>query len=441
MASRPDGSLPKQHGDWADLKAAYRFYNNPKVTPDALRAEHLNHVRTACAARATILCVQDGSELDYSSHKTVQGLGFVGDGRGRGLLQHSSLAVTTEGSVLGVLHQIWWKRVRTPDGETRKQRRSRPKESDLWGQSMRAVAALKLPCRVIHVCDRGADIFETMHAAREQKEGFLIRAEHDRCVEDGREKLWAMMQRQPVLGTRVVEVSPRSVRGGRPAQPRRTARCALRFAPVRIPPPRNDPRFQTMIAAWAVYLIELDPPAGMDPIEWMLLTSEPVEDLDQANTCMTWYTFRWRIEEWHKAVKSGCRLEAAQFETAEAIERLATMVGIVAVRMLQLRDAAQTTLDTSEIDDASPSEQPHVLQAMAPWEWIVVVSWLARCAPESLTPRLFWRTIARRGGFIGRKSDGHPGWQTIWRGWSEIAIRVEAFEAASAHLQARKSCG
>lgn len=439
MASRPDGSLPKQHGDWADLKAAYRFYNNAKVTPDALRVEHLNHVRTNCAGRTTILCVQDGSELDYTSHKAVQGLVFVGDGRGQGLLQHSSLAVTTEGSVLGVLHQIWWKRVRTPDGETRKQRRSRPKESDLWGQSMRAVAALRLPCRVIHVCDRGADIFETMHEAQKQNEGFLIRAEHDRRIEDGQEKLWEFMQRQLIMGMRVVEVAPRSVRGGKPAQPGRTARCALRFAPVRIPPPGNDPRFKTTITAWAVYLIELDPPAGVDPIEWMLLTSEPVTDLDQANTRVTWYTFRWRIEEWHKAVKTGCRLEAAQFETVEAIERLATMVGIVAVRMLQLRDAAQATLAAS--DNVLPSEQPQVLQALAPWAWIVVVSGLAKCAPESLTPKLFWRTIARRGGFIGRKSDGHPGWQTIWRGWSETAIRVEAFEAAYAHLQARESCG
>ena len=200
MAAAPDHSLPDQHRNWADLKAAYRFLNNPQVTPAEIQRSHREQLRADCATQARILSIQDGSELDFTRHPSVQDLGFVGGGPGQGLLQHSSLAVTTEGKVLGVLHQIWWKRVETPPGETRRQRRARPTESSLWADSIRAVDALDLVPRVIHVMDRGGDCFESMQAAFETDSGFLTRARHDRYINDGQEKLWPFMQRQSITG-------------------------------------------------------------------------------------------------------------------------------------------------------------------------------------------------------------------------------------------------
>ncbi len=196
MAAAPDQSLPDQYATWADLKAAYRFLNNPKVTPAELQRTHREQVRAECASHARILAIQDGSELDLSRHRSVTGLGFVGNGFGQGLLQQSTLAVTTDGQLLGVLHQIWWKgtltanrsrlgtpkRVRTPEGETRRERQARPKESDLWSESIHAVAGLGLTPRVIHVADRGGDNLDTLHTAHETNSGFLVRARHDRHV-------------------------------------------------------------------------------------------------------------------------------------------------------------------------------------------------------------------------------------------------------------------
>jgi len=440
MAEAPDRSLPDRHENWGDIKAAYRFFNNPKVTPEGIQSTHRQQVRQLCTAHPVVLAIEDGSELDYTSHRSVEGLGFVGGGIGRGLLQHSTLAVTTDGHLLGVLHQIWWRRVRKLKGETRRQRRARAKESDLWADSIRAIGSVGPNTRLIHVTDRGGDCYETMHAAYASGQGFLIRAQHDRYVNDSTERLWGFLERQDVAGTRIVEVPARPAKGGRPAQPARTARLAVRYAAIQVSPPRNDPRFTEPLAAWAVYVVELDPPAGVEPVEWMLLTSERVESVDQANTCVDWYTYRWLIEEWHMAEKTGCRLEASQLKSAKALERLAALTAVVAVRLIQLRELAQAATDPNVPDEKSLRDQPAALRNLVPHDWILAVSYLAKCRPDALTPRLFWLTLARRGGFIGRKGDGLPGWRTIWKGWAEVMTLVQGIAIHQLILEG-KTCG
>lgn len=440
MAASPDSSLPDQHKDWGDIKAAYRFLNNPKVTPEGIQSTHRQQVRLLCTSHPVVLAIEDGSELDFSGHPSVSGLGFIGDGHGRGLLQHSTLGVTTDGHLLGILHQIWWKRTRTPKGETRRQRQARVTESDLWADSIRAIGTVGPTTRLIHVTDRGGDCYETMQAAYAAGQGFLIRARHNRYVNDSSEHLWEFMERQPVAGTRIVHLSARPAKGQKPAQVARTAQLVIRYAPIQVPPPRNDPRFKKALSAWAVYVVEPDPPEGAEPVEWMLLTSEPVENVDQANTCVDWYTCRWLIEEWHKAEKTGCHLEASQLKTAEALERLAALTAVVAVRLIQLRELAQAATAPCVQDPESLSSQPAALRAFVPGDWIAVVSYLAKCRPEALTPRLFWLTLARQGGFLGRKSDGLPGWQTIWRGWAQVMTLVQGIEIYRATRE-EESCG
>jgi len=243
-----------------------------------------------------------------------------------------------------------------------------------------------------------------------------------------------------VMGTRTIHVSARPAKRKLPAQPARTAELAIRYARIQVPPPRNDPRFKQPLSAWAVHVVELDPPAGVEPVEWMLLTSEPVENIDQANRCVDWYTYRWLIEEWHKAEKTGCRLEASQLKSADALERLAALIAVVAVRLIQLRELAQAATSPGGPVGESLSDQPAALRNLVPSDWIMVVSRLAKCRQECLTPRLFWLTLAKRGGFIGRKSDGLPGWQTIWKGWAEVVLLVQGVEMHRA-IAAEQSCG
>jgi hypothetical protein len=439
MAAAPDKSVPDQHDDWCDVKAAYRFLNNPKVTPQGIQSTHHKRVRQLCNSHPVVLAVEDGSELDYTAHPSVKGLGFVGGGLGRGLLQHSTLAVTTSGHLLGILHQIWWKRARTTKGETRRQRQARAKESDLWADSIRAIGSIGPDTRLIHVMDRGGDCYASMHTAFETDQGFLIRARHDRYVNDSTDHLWDFLGKQPVMGTRTVQVPARPARKKLPAQPARTAQLVVRYAAIQVPAPRNDPQFKKPLSVWAVQVVEVDPPEGAETVEWILLTSEPVESVEQANTCVDWYTYRWLIEEWHKVEKTGCRLEASQLKNTEALERLAALTAVVAVRLIQLRELAQAATALDRAGDPL-SDQPAALQNLVPSDWIDVVSYLAKCRPDTLTPCLFWLTLARRGGFLARKSDGRPGWQTIWKGWAEVMALVQGMEIHRAILK-EQSCG
>ena len=435
MAEAPEVSLPNRHEQWADLQAAYRFFANHKVTPDEIQRTHRQKVRAQCAGHSIILAIQDGSELDFTSHRSVVGLGFVGGGLGQGLLQHSTLAATTSGDLLGVLHQTWWKRTPTPEGETRRERQGRSTEASLWAESIRTVGGLGDSTRVIHVLDRGGDNFETMQEAGRQNAGFLIRARHDRLVNGSDERLWAWMQARPVAGTRNIHILSQPPRDGKPARAARDACLAVRYAPVTIAPPANDPRFTDSLSLWVVYVVEVDPPAGCEPVEWMLLTSERIDDVAAANARVDWYTYRWTIEEWHKVLKTGCRLEASQLKTADGLMRLAALTAVIAVRMLQMRDAVHAALEESAPAASVRKNTPQALRAIVPGIWIKVVSHLAKVRSDELTPVVFWRTIAKKGGFIGRKSDGLPGWQTIWRGWSRVAMIVMHMEICQAILQ------
>ncbi len=422
MAATPQQSLPKQCDDWGELKGAYGFLHHPNVTPDQIQSAHRQRVCETCQSHPLILAVQDTTELDFTQHVTVTGLGPIGDGGGRGLLQHSTLAVTPDGALLGVLHQIIRTRVPAPKGETRRQRRARPKESDFWHESVEAVGALGLSPRVVHVVDRGGDDFSMMVSCLNHDTGFLARAQHDRCINGNADKLWSCMQRRPTAGHRDIPVPARK------GQRARVARLTIHFAPVQLEPPKGDPRFQESLGVWSVYLVEANPPAGVKPVEWMLITSEPVNTFADACERADWYCRRWIIEEWHKAEKTGCRLEALQLKDAEAIRCLAALVAVVAVRLIQLRDVAQAAEDTASDDPEAPAHRPEALQAMVPRSWLIAVAHLAHCRPDELTPRAFWRTIAKRGGFIGRKSDGRPGWQTIWRGWYDVMMMVQGIE-------------
>jgi hypothetical protein len=422
MVTAPDQSLPQQCDDWADLKAAYRFLHHQRVTPEGIQQCHRQAVRQACAAHAMVLAIQDTSELDYTSQSAAAGLGPIGNGSGRGLLQHSTLAATPDGRLLGVLHQIWTTRTPKPEGETRTEMYLREKESDQWPESVTAVGSLGPTTRVVHVCDRGGDTFDMMAHCRDRHAGFLLRSQKDRRINGKTDTLWSFIARRPIAGHRDVLVPARD---GRPP---RIARVSIRFDRASLDPPQGDPRFHVPLPVWGVQAIETQPPSGIEGLDWILLTSEAVETAAQAWERVDWYACRWLIEEWHKVEKTGCRLEASQLKDAQALACLAAFVAVVAVRILQMRDVVQDLAEEDTDDPVRPANQPATLVALAPPIWRLLVARKARCPIEQLTPRVFWLTLAKKGGWLGRKSDGPPGWQTIWRGWHDFLLMVIGVE-------------
>lgn len=246
--------------------------------------------------------------------------------------------------------------------------------------------------------------------------------------EDAAKHLWPLLQKQPECGRIEAEISPQPNARKADRRTPRKAVLSVRFAPVTLAPHRQD-----KVPCWAVYVREESADKAIEegnPVEWMLLTGEPVADFESACRIVRWYMRRWRIEEFHRALKEGCNLEKSQLDDADDVKRLASMLGVVAVRLLQLRDMARP--------DHPRAEDPEFLQAWAPALWIQLVAYSEKIPEEKLTPRQFLRGIAKKGGFIGRKGDGHPGWKTLWQGWTALHFMALGAEAALGRLNRKK---
>lgn len=431
MAQHTGESIPKACGSWAEVMGAYRLLSNDQVTPDDLQTPHRGLARKACAELPVVLAVSDITYLDFTSRKGISGLGCIGHGAGRGLKQYTTLAVAPEGEVLGVLWQHWIRHDRVPKSETRRQRYARWCVSDIWSDGAEAIGTIE-GCRVIHVADREADVFVFMDTCFKVGVGFLVRASQDRNLAGEDARLWEHVATQKVIDRFDVPVSRHQSWYRREQRVARTAKVSLRTARVMLPPPpqRRDKRIKESSTheVYAIHVLEEHPPNGEQivPLEWMLLTSERVESAADARRMVQWYTRRWVIEEFHRAEKEGCRLEATQLDTAEDIERLAAITAVSAVRLLQLRDAA---------DPASPqADNPKALRGTVDRDVLRVVSIMTGIAQCKLTPTQLLTAIAKRGGWLGRKNDPRPGWKCIWRGWHDITLM-----AAGARLFASES--
>jgi hypothetical protein len=426
MAENASMSLPKQLG-WSDLIAAYRFFSNEAIAPQNILAPHVALVREQALGQAVVLCLEDDTELDFTQRSGLSGLGQIGDGGGRGLLQHSALAVLPNGQALGLLDVAWHAVQAVPEGETLRQQQSRWNVTDVWAAAAERIGRWEGPGQLVHVGDRHADLFRHLATCVALGHHFVVRAMHDRYVDDDTSRVWAKTLGQPALGTITAQVGTQRNGRGRVKRKGRAAVLTVRAAPVRIGPPTNDPRTKgwAEVQAWAIHLVEENPPADLDEkevVEWMLLSSLPVADLEAALTVVGYYMCRWLIEEWHRCYKQGCRIEASQLDQATDIQRLAAILGVVAVRLLQMRDLA---------DEAHPqAHDPQALRALVPPLYIKVVARLSGADAGSLTPRQFFLGVARKGGYIGRKRDPRPGWIVLWRGWYDIVQMVRGVELA-----------
>jgi hypothetical protein len=434
----PQVSLPQQCAGWAPTKGAYRFLSNPNVDPQAMQQPHREHVARQCAQQQRILIVQDTTQADFSrraQHGSIRGVGKLGtrDNVGMGLLQHSGLAVVPGGGPLGVLYQEMHIQRRTPlAGETREQRRARGTEAEVWQQCALAVAKLPLgQAQVIHVGDRHADVFSFFLTLRQLGHGFVVRANHDRYTQEDThdaseaaqvQRLRQRVEAQPVVGHRELQVSRQT---GSPKKRReaRQAKLELRYLSLQLCPPRNDPRWKNEepIDCRVIDVREVDPPADQEPIHWTLLTSEPVGSVDDAWRVVDWYAQRWIIEEWHRVLKEGCRLEKSQLDDGMDIQRLAMILGPVAADMLALRELA---------DDPQKADDPKALEAHTRPEHIAVAAGKLKLKPEQVTPKKFWKLVARLGGHLGRKSDPRPGWKCLWRGWQQLDLLAQGYRTA-----------
>jgi hypothetical protein len=419
VAANPDGSTPKQTESWADCKAAYHLIDCEEVTGRAITAPHFQ--QTLGRTEGTWLLIGDTTETHFPG-KQVTGLGPTGNGGGRGFLLHSSLMVRPDGKeVVGLAGQVirYRKRVkREPGGAQRLRRKDR--ESRIWGDLLDQIGPPPAGVRFIHVFDRGGDQFELYCRMRQQKVDWVVRAAQlQRWIitpQGHRLKLAKYLESLPVQGEYTLELPANN------DQPARTARLEVRFGPVTMPRPQHVSAWVTesgieSVSMGVVEVREIAPPKGVKAARWVLWTSLLVERFDDAWTVVEHYEKRPMIEDWHKALKSGCALEERQYGTASRLEAITAVLSVVAVRLLQLKTVARD-------EPQRPAEQ------VVPLSWIVILQRLRKRKPsQPWTVRDFYREMAKLGGFLGRKSDGEPGWITVWRGFEKLHLCVRGAEA------------
>lgn len=313
--------------DWADTKAAYRFFNNQKVSSEKIISEHCKRTKIRAECLDTILAIQDTCYISYNNHPKTAGLCQI-RGNVKGLVMHTTFGVTPAGEPIGILHQKIWSR--EPDLKGSRNYRLIPIEEkepfkwiDALRESINHLSSSQKKKKVISIADREADIFEFMVEHNQLNTSFIIRAKSNRSVnkETRRSKatdtLWGYMER--TKPSTLIEVEVPEKKG----QPKRIAKVTIAFNQVTFQPPANKTKDRNgdlgSLKVNAVFVKEVDAPKNVEALEWMLLTDMPIEKEQDALRIVVFYKIRWGIEEYHKILKSGCTIEKCRFQTAERL--------------------------------------------------------------------------------------------------------------------------
>ena len=428
QAAAPDQSIPKAaQGDRGQVKGHYRFIDQPKksaVTPENILAPHRARTLRRLQGERVALCLQDGTDLNFAEHPGCAGLGLIGKNKKSkgtlGLHMHSTLALSTAGVPLGVpLIQY-----DAPDGKAQRGKPLQERKTFRWIRGLRDCAEMAAQLggtRLVSVMDREADVFALFAEQRRLgRADLLVRAKCNRTQGPGRPKLFDSIRAQPAQGKLKIEVQRSSARrstrkqAASPLREARTARAQLRWKTVELRDPAGK---QGLLRLQLVHVWERAAPAGVEALEWFLLTTLEVASQADAERVLQWYRLRWRIEDWHKILKSGCKVQRLGHRTAQRIQRAVTIKAVIAWRL-----AAMTLLgrETPELEAEVffTQLQIRVLRHFAARRGLA--------APGNLGLAL--RTMAILGGYLYRKNAPPPGYQTIWEGWSRLTIMAEAYE-------------
>jgi len=418
--ARPQAAIPEACGSHAAAKAAYRFFDNDQVSMDALLEPHHQATIARMRQETLVLVAQDTTSLNYTLHKEMQDIGPISsklDGP-QGLLVHTALAFSAQGLPLGILDMACWARDPAEFGK-RRQCNNKPieeKESVKWLRPLQPLAAAAAQCpgsRIVVLADREADVYEYMLDAQQKRLELVVRVrEKKRGLQDEIHQLWPHVLLHPVAGTVELHVPRRG------KQPARIARMELRFAAVTLKPPAGKPDLPPLPMT-VVLAREPNPPPGVAGLEWMLLTSVPVAGLADAIERVQWYARRWGIEVFHRVLKSGCKIEARQLGTADRLEACLAIDAVVAWRIHHLTYLGRATPDvpcTAVFEDD---------------QWKAVLVHRTNKPPPAQPPGLreMILLIAALGGHLGRKSDGEPGTQSMWRGMQRMDDITAAFRS------------
>ena len=417
--------------DWPAVKGYYRLIDQPAdtFTSKDILQPHRERTLRRMQAQSTVLCIQDGTDLNFTTHPQTTGLGVIGSNQtgaqSQGLHLHSTLAVTPDGVPLGVLRACF----EAPEAQPKsaKGKSAGDKKSYRWIEGLRDCAALAeaLPkTRVISVCDREADFY---HLFAEQQRtpnvALVVRAQHNRRLPDVQGKLFEAVRAIKSCGKIDIDVTRQSARAksskrqARIGRKARTAQLELRYRHIELLQDPRHPDKSEKLPATVVHAVERTPPAGERAIEWFVLTTLPVDSADDAAEVLRCYSLRWRIEDWHRVLKSGCQIDELGHRSVERLERAIAIRMVIAWRVMLM------TLLGREVPEL-PAE---ILFSDIE---LRVIGDLAqsrnRNRPTTLGEAV--REVAILGGYLNRNNDPPPGHQLMWHGHAKLTTMCTAYE-------------
>jgi hypothetical protein len=433
LGERIGATLPAACQDWAATKAAYRFFSNPRVDESVILAGHFAATKSRiAAAKGPVLVLHDTTEFSFQRDRpeTIGKTRILPGARiGQkpitkcGLLMHSSLAVTAAGKPLGLTAVKFWTRKKFKGTNALKRGAAggkhsvnttripiAQKESLRWLENVRQSTQLANPERLVHVGDRESDIYELFCLASVERTHFLLRTCVDRRAGTGKTTIARKMRREPNRGTHVVEVLDAK---HRPIE----VELQLRYSPMTVHPPIGKHQDYPPLPLTVIHAWERGEPEGRKAICWKLLTDLLVASLASAVEKLDWYAQRWKIETFHKVLKSGCRAEDAKLRTAERLTNLIAVFCIIAWRVFWLTMVHRTN-PTAPADKVFTETQVTILNHLAGDP--------QKEPPKSVTHYLL--VVAKLGGCLARKNDGPPGNMVLWRGLSRLTDIHMGFE-------------
>ena len=421
-------------GDWAAVKAYYRMIDQPDESAMSMAnilAPHRERTLRRMQGQKTVLCVQDGSDLNYHNLDQCQGLGEIGKNqtgaKSRGLHLHTTFALAPNGLPLGIVRSQCTAPESRAEEDTRRASAIpiEEKKNFIWIEHHRDLVEVggQMPrTRLIDVCDREADFFELFDEQRKNpRVEVLVRAKHNRNITEEPFKLFAAVRNAPVQSEVVVHIPRQSARPkrskqkARPKRPARTAQLAVRAMRIQLRPAHYHADKEP-IDIWVVHALEENPPSNTEPVEWFLLTTIEIGSGEDAEQCLRWYCLRWRIEDWHRVLKSGCRIEDLAHETAERLRRAIAINLVIAWRIMLM---------------ALMGREMPKLPSEVLFSDIELRTLRAYAKKNGLEPPLLLgetvRMVARLGGYLGRKNDPPPGHQLLWEGYTVFRFMCLGF--------------
>ena len=431
MAASPQQSVRAACNGWAEAIAGFRLLHNETVTWDKILCAHEEATLERAGLCERLLLIQDTTELDYSSHKALKGAGRLDAENRRGFYAHNRLLVDEDAGVaLGLCGSHLWTREQETKGHGHKQVPFEEKESHRWfeGYLKACAVAEKHPAaEVVCVGDRESDIYEIYAEWQRRGEGgeplaeVLVRAGRDRALLESELHLFETVRQGRELGTYQVEFASkdqmRKIDGSNRLTRRLGRKATLQVRSTKVclkPTQRKHGGKLPPVEMWAVGVFEIDPPQGQEPIQWFLLTSLPAETFAQAQRIVRAYAKRWLVEELHRILKSGCRVEQINFRDSASLLPTVALYLIVAWRILYLRDFRR----------AQPDLCCSVFFTSAEWRAACLIQ---GCASDQVPPTLaqMVEMVGKMGGHMGRKSDPSPGPECLWRGMEKLRCYVE----------------